>query len=61
MNLSATRMPVHSLTRTDVFKSLEVILGWDDPVETMICPAGRDVHPHFPGCCPGTQGEEGFE
>lgn len=62
MNLSAMRRPVHNLMRrTDVFKSLEVTLGWSDPMMIMTCPAGHDAHPHFPSCCPGTQGEEGFK
>lgn len=62
MNLSATRRPVHNLRRrTDVFKSLDVSLGWGDPMEIMTCPAGYDAHLHFPSCSPGTQEEEGFK
>lgn len=62
MSLSAIRRFVHNLTRrTDVFKSLEVTLGRDGPIELMTRPAGHDVNPHFPSSCPETHREEGIK
>lgn len=49
MNLSAARI-AHNLRRaTDLSQSLEITLGWGDPMGI------TDAHPNFPNCPKGLQ------